>query len=173
MCSPCAAPCATPSISGPETGKRKRVTRRADGKQLLSVNLGVALARKADAFGYPFQLTNFSLPVSGPLTRESARGVRCEAGETRLPRRGGRGDSRDGRPSNPLQADTTLIRTKHTNQQQMPFYVQKKQTHRNKSNHLLCANINNKLCPGRPHLNITYATVKLIMYIYINIYTHI
>ena len=25
------------------------------------------LARKADAFGYPFQLTRFSFPISGPL----------------------------------------------------------------------------------------------------------
>ena len=26
------------------------------------------LARKADAFGYPFQLTHFSLPISLPVT---------------------------------------------------------------------------------------------------------
>ena len=63
-------------ISGPETGKRKLVTRKADGKLTeswrkadgkltLLVSLEV-LARKADAFGYPFQLTHFSLPISGP-----------------------------------------------------------------------------------------------------------
>ena len=50
-------------VSGPETGKRKRVTRKADGKLTLLVNLGGVLARKAGAFGYPFQLADFSLPM--------------------------------------------------------------------------------------------------------------
>ena len=54
-------------FSGPEPGQRKRVTRKADGKLTLLVNLGGVLARKAKAFGYPFQLTHFSLPISGPL----------------------------------------------------------------------------------------------------------
>ena len=51
----------TSILSGPETGKRKRGTRKADGKlmkklTLLVVNLGGVLARKADAFGYQCQL---------------------------------------------------------------------------------------------------------------------
>ena len=37
------------------------------------MNLGGVLARKADAFGYPFQLTHFSLPISGPLKRGGGR----------------------------------------------------------------------------------------------------
>ena len=53
-------------LSGPETGKRERVTRKTDGKLALLVNLGGVLARKADAFGYPLHLTHFCLPVSGP-----------------------------------------------------------------------------------------------------------
>ena len=57
----------------PETGKRKWVTRTADGKLALSVNLGGVPARNADAFGYPFQLTHFSLPISGSLTPASLR----------------------------------------------------------------------------------------------------
>ena len=52
-------------LSGPETGKRERVTRKADGKLTLLMNLGGVLARKADPFGwlpisaYPFELTHF------------------------------------------------------------------------------------------------------------------
>ena len=53
------------AVSGPETGKRKRVTRKADGKLTLLVNLGV-WARKADALGYPFQLTHFRATEAGP-----------------------------------------------------------------------------------------------------------
>ena len=60
------------SGSGPETVERKRVTRKADGKLALLVNLGV-LGRKADA--YPFKFTQFSLPIlaypiSWPLSCE-------------------------------------------------------------------------------------------------------
>ena len=36
---------------------------KADGKLTPLVNLGGVLARKADAFGYPFQLTHFSSPI--------------------------------------------------------------------------------------------------------------
>ena len=39
-------------FSGPEMPKRKRAT------------------RQAGAFGYPFQLTHFSLPISGPLNMQ-------------------------------------------------------------------------------------------------------
>ena len=45
-------------FSGPETSKRKRVTRKADGKLTLLVKLGGS-GTKADAFAYPFQLTPF------------------------------------------------------------------------------------------------------------------
>ena len=57
-------------LRGREPGKRKRVTRKADGKLTEADAFGEfrgVLARKADAFGYPFQLTHFSLPISGPL----------------------------------------------------------------------------------------------------------
>ena len=40
---------------------------KADGKLTLLVNLGGLLALEAVAFGYPSQLTPFSLPISGPL----------------------------------------------------------------------------------------------------------
>ena len=54
-------------LSGPETGKRKRVPRKADGKPTLFGEFRGVVARKADVFGYPFQLIHFSLPISGPL----------------------------------------------------------------------------------------------------------
>ena len=78
--------CKRSAFSGPETGKRKRVTRKADGSwrkltaswrkadafgELLRV-----LARKADAFGYPL-LTQFSLPISGPLDACFVRSQSC------------------------------------------------------------------------------------------------
>ena len=69
-------------LSGPETGKRKRVTRKADGKLTESwrkVNLGGSWHGKADVFGYPFQLTHFSLPVSGPLNYEDIVEIRVES----------------------------------------------------------------------------------------------
>ena len=61
-------------LSGPKTGKRKLVTRKADGKLTFFVNLGRVLARKADAFGYPFQLTQLSLPISGLLIDQARPG---------------------------------------------------------------------------------------------------
>ena len=59
------------TFSGPETGKRKRVTRKADGKLTLLVNLGEVLARKADAVGYPFQLTHFRATETSPPSQYS------------------------------------------------------------------------------------------------------
>ena len=59
-------------VSGPETGKRKRVTRKADA---LGEFRGV-LARITDFCGYPFQLTHSSLPVAGPLMACSQPGAR-------------------------------------------------------------------------------------------------
>ena len=61
-------------LGGPETDKRKRVTRKADGKLTESWRKADAfgefrgvLAREAGASVYPSQLTHFSLPTSGPL----------------------------------------------------------------------------------------------------------
>ena len=72
------------SVCGPETGKRKLVTRKADGKLTESWRKADAfgefkgvLARKADAFGYPFQLTHFSLPISGPLKLQPFMSCQC------------------------------------------------------------------------------------------------
>ena len=48
-------------ISGPEKGKRKRVTRKADGKLTLLVNLGGSWHEKLTLL-----VTHFSLPISGP-----------------------------------------------------------------------------------------------------------
>ena len=42
-----------PPISGPETGKRKRATRKADEKLTPLVNLGGVLARKSCRFWLP------------------------------------------------------------------------------------------------------------------------
>ena len=55
----------------PERGKRKRITRKADRKLTLLVNLGGAWHEKKYVVGYPFQLINFSLPASGPLKMHS------------------------------------------------------------------------------------------------------
>ena len=55
-------------FSGPETGERKRVTRKADAFADAFGEFRGVLARKAYAFGCPFQLTHFSIPISGPLT---------------------------------------------------------------------------------------------------------
>ena len=49
-------------ISGPETDKRKRVTRKADGKPTLLVNLGGSWHEKLALL-----VTHFGLPISGPL----------------------------------------------------------------------------------------------------------
>ena len=46
-----------PILSGPETGKRKRVTQKADGKLSLLVNLG-GVDEKLTCLG-----THFSLPI--------------------------------------------------------------------------------------------------------------
>ena len=48
-----------PPISGPETGKRKGVARKADGKQTLLANLGGVLARTADLFWSPISAYPF------------------------------------------------------------------------------------------------------------------
>ena len=68
-------------------GKRKRVTRKADGnltrKLTGLVNLGGVLAQKADAFGSPFQLTQFSLPISGPLMSRYCSTFGMSPGEKR------------------------------------------------------------------------------------------
>ena len=46
------------ALSGPETGKRKRVARKADGKLTLLVNLGVSWHEKLTLL-----FTHFSLPI--------------------------------------------------------------------------------------------------------------
>ena len=57
-------------FSGPETGKRKWITRKADGKLMfLFVNLGWSWHEKLTLLVTHFSLINhFSLPISGPLT---------------------------------------------------------------------------------------------------------
>ena len=55
-------------LSGPETGKRTRATREADGKLTLLVNSwGGSWQEKLTLLVTHFQLTHFSLPMSGPL----------------------------------------------------------------------------------------------------------
>ena len=62
----------TPVISGPETGKRNRVTRKADGKLTLLVNLGGSWHEKLTLL-----VTNFSLPLLAyPLQGHSCKCVR-------------------------------------------------------------------------------------------------
>ena len=48
-----------PKLSGPETGKRKRVTRKADEQLVLLVNLGVSWHEKLMLL-----VTHFSLHIS-------------------------------------------------------------------------------------------------------------
>ena len=52
-----------PNSVCPETGKRKRVTRKADGKLKLLLSLG----RGSWHGKLTFLVTHFSLPISGPL----------------------------------------------------------------------------------------------------------
>ena len=50
-------------FSGPETGKRKRVTRKADA----FAEFGGVLARTTILLVGKLMLTHFSLPISGPM----------------------------------------------------------------------------------------------------------
>ena len=66
-----------PLFGGPETGERKRVTRKADGKLTLLVNLW-GPGTKSRRFWLPisaYPFFNFSLPISGPLISRSFRPV--------------------------------------------------------------------------------------------------
>ena len=63
-------------VSGPETGKRKRVTRKADGKLTLLVNLG----RGSWHEKLTLLVTHFSLPISGPLKHRQLTVPTCIAG---------------------------------------------------------------------------------------------
>ena len=49
-------------VSGPDTGKRKRVTRKADGKLTRLMNFGRSWHEKLTLL-----VTHFNLPISGPL----------------------------------------------------------------------------------------------------------
>ena len=72
-----------------ENGEHEKLTESWRKADTFGEFRGV-LARKADAFGYPFQLTNFSSPISGPLImdmtsgREATRPGKTAAG-TRAP----------------------------------------------------------------------------------------
>ena len=66
-------------VSGPETGKRKRVTRKDDGKLTLLVNLGGSWHEKLTLL-----FTHFSLSISGSLNfagPDFGQGSVCEGRE--------------------------------------------------------------------------------------------
>ena len=63
---------APPELSGPETGKRKSVTRKADGKLTLFVEFRGSWHEKLTLVVTHFQLNHFSLPLSGPLKSRAA-----------------------------------------------------------------------------------------------------
>ena len=66
-------------VSGPQKGKRARVTKSWRKADAFGESRGGPGTRKADNSGYPFQLTHFSLPISRPLIKWLVVIVRSEA----------------------------------------------------------------------------------------------